>query len=46
MTDAAPQPLQLLGDAMPGASCVDDSCELQARHDQAVVNRLVDSGEV
>ena len=38
------QPLTLMGDA--GAACVGDFCEIPEPHQQAVVNDLIDSGNI
>jgi hypothetical protein len=37
-------PLQMLGDA--AVVCVGDVCEIPAQREQAIVNELVDSGEI
>lgn len=41
-TEAATPKLQLLGDA-DAASCDGDFCQIPAHHEQAVMNRRVDS---
>jgi len=41
-TDTEAPGLQLLGDA-DAASCVGEFCEIPAHHEQAVMNRRVDS---
>ena len=38
------QPLTLMGDA--GAACVGDFCEIPEPRQQAVVNDLIDSGNI
>jgi hypothetical protein len=44
MTDTAALPLQMLGNA--AVVCVGDVCEVPVQRDQAIVNELVDSGEI
>lgn len=44
MTDAATTPLLILGTA--GAACEGDFCAIPDHHEQAVVNRRLDSDEV
>jgi hypothetical protein len=45
MTDAATKPLEILGDAN-AAACEGDFCEIPAHHEQAIVNRRIDSGQI
>jgi len=44
MTDAATNPLQILGDS--AAACVGDFCEVPEHHSQSVVNRRLDEDAV
>ena len=39
------QPLLIVGDA-DAASCDGDYCEIPEHHEQAVVNRAIDSGRI
>jgi len=43
--DAATMPLQIVGDP-EAAACEGDFCEIPAHHEQAVVNRALDSDNV
>lgn len=43
--DAATMPLQIIGDPA-AAACEGDFCEIPAHHEQAVVNRALDSDNV
>jgi len=43
--DAATMPLQIVGDPS-AAACEGDFCEIPAHHEQAVVNRALDSDNV
>lgn len=45
MTDAPTTPLQILGDAS-AAVCDGDFCEIPAHHEQAIINRRVDSDNI
>jgi hypothetical protein len=45
MTDAQPTQLQILGD--PGAAaCEGEFCAIPDHHEQAVINRKVDSDQI
>jgi hypothetical protein len=45
MTEAATKPLQILGD--PSAPiCEGDFCEIPEHHEQAIINRRVDSDDI
>ena len=43
--DAASTPLQIIGDPA-AAACEGDFCAIPAHHEQAVVNRALDSDKV
>jgi hypothetical protein len=45
MTEAATKPLQILGDAS-AATCEGDFCEIPEHHEQAIINRRVDSDDI
>jgi hypothetical protein len=45
MTDAATGPLTILGD-QTAAACEGDACDIPAHHEQAIVNRRLDSDAV
>jgi hypothetical protein len=45
MTDTAITPLQILGDAS-AESCDGDFCEIPLHHEQAIINRRVDSDNI
>jgi hypothetical protein len=45
MTDATTKPLEILGDAS-AAVCDGDFCEIPDHHEQAIINRRVDSNDI
>jgi hypothetical protein len=45
MPDAPTMPIQIVGD-LGGGVCEGDFCEIPEHHEQAVVNRAIDSGNV
>lgn len=44
MTDAPITPLQILGG--PAAACDGDFCEIPEHHEQAIINRRIDSDNI